>query len=71
MEVAEHLPREKASVFIDTLTKHSGIVLFSAAVPGQGGTYHVNEQWPKYWNELFSRSRLSMRRLLTRYLLGG
>ncbi len=54
MEVAEHLPREKASVFIDTLTKHSGIVLFSAAVPGQGGTYHVNEQWPEYWNELFS-----------------
>jgi SAM-dependent methyltransferase len=54
MEVAEHLPPEKAATFIATLTSHSGIVLFSAAVPRQGGTYHVNEQWPQYWNSLFS-----------------
>ena len=54
MEVAEHLPPAKAAVFIDTLTRHSDVVLFSAAVPRQGGTYHVNEQWPDYWNGLFS-----------------
>lgn len=54
MEVAEHLPPEKAATFIATLTSHSGIVLFSAAVPRQGGTYHVNEQWPQYWTSLFS-----------------
>ena len=54
VEVAEHLPQEKASVFVETLTRHSDIVLFSAAVPKQGGTHHVNEQWPGYWNSLFS-----------------
>jgi hypothetical protein len=30
-------------------------VLFSAAVPFQGGTGHVNEQWPEYWVEHFAR----------------
>jgi hypothetical protein len=30
------------------------VVLFSAAVPGQGGHGHVNEQWPAYWVERFS-----------------
>jgi hypothetical protein len=30
------------------------VVLFSAAIPGQGGTGHVNEQWPKYWRQLFA-----------------
>jgi len=28
--------------------------LFSAAVPGQGGTEHVNEQWPEYWHDKFA-----------------
>jgi hypothetical protein len=28
-------------------------VLFSAAIPFQGGTGHVNEQWPNYWADLF------------------
>lgn len=54
MEVAEHLPSARAAVFIDTLTRHSDVVLFSAAVPHQGGTYHVSEQWPDYWSSLFS-----------------
>ena len=26
----------------------------SAAIPGQGGTKHVNEQWPAYWARLFA-----------------
>ena len=30
-------------------------MLFSAAAPYQGGAQHVNEQWPAYWAELFSR----------------
>lgn len=53
LEVAEHLPNDKASIFVDTLTRHSKVLLFSAAVPLQGGTNHVNEQWPQYWNLLF------------------
>ena len=31
----------------------SDAVLFSAAVPFQYGTNHVNEQWPEYWSILF------------------
>jgi hypothetical protein len=29
------------------------VILFSAAIPFQGGTRHLNEQWPEYWQELF------------------
>lgn len=53
LEVAEHLPAEKAGAFVDTLAAAAPVVLFSAAVPGQGGTGHVNEQWPDYWAERF------------------
>jgi hypothetical protein len=30
-------------------------VLFSAAIPPQRGTHHVNCQWPDYWQALFER----------------
>jgi hypothetical protein len=29
------------------------VILFSAAIPFQGGTNHVNEQWPEYWVKHF------------------
>ena len=53
LEVAEHLPDEHASSFVETLTSFADVVLFSAAIPFQGGTNHVNEQWPDYWARLF------------------
>src|SRR6266852_8889948 len=37
LEVAEHLSASRARRFVDTLTAHGSCVLFSAAVPGQGG----------------------------------
>ena len=52
-EVAEHLPARSAASFVQSLTKLAPIVVFSAAVPWQGGTNHVNEQWPDYWAEHF------------------
>lgn len=55
LEVAEHLPGECAPQFIDSLTGLGPVVLFSAAIPGQGGTHHVNEQWPDYWVQLFMK----------------
>jgi hypothetical protein len=55
LEVAEHLPGACAETFVDSLTRLGPAVLFSAAVPYQGGTDHVNEQWPDYWAELFGR----------------
>lgn len=55
LEVAEHLPIEYAETFIDSLTQLGSAVLFSAAIPGQGGTYHINEQWPEYWVQYFQK----------------
>jgi SAM-dependent methyltransferase len=54
LEVAEHLPERRARGFIGDLTDLAPIVVFSAAIPGQGGTGHINEQWPSYWADLFS-----------------
>jgi Methyltransferase domain len=54
LEVAEHLPGAKADQFVETLTRHGDVVLFSAAVPHQGGEHHVNEQPPQYWREKFA-----------------
>jgi len=55
LEVAEHLPEERADSLIADLCQLSDVVLFSAAIPGQGGVNHVNEQWPSYWVERFDR----------------
>ncbi|HET9399901.1 MAG TPA: methyltransferase domain-containing protein [Candidatus Acidoferrales bacterium] len=54
LEVAEHLPKSSAAVLISFLTQLAPAVLFSAAIPGQGGCHHVNEQWPDYWNAFFA-----------------
>jgi SAM-dependent methyltransferase len=53
LEVGEHLPTDQASAFVRELVTLAPIVLFSAAVPFQGGTDHRNEQWPVYWERLF------------------
>lgn len=49
LEVAEHLNPERGPGFAADLCRLGDVVIFSAAVPGQGGTHHVNEQWPSYW----------------------
>lgn len=53
LEVVEHLPAESARQFIDSLVKLGPVILFSAAIPHQGGWAHQNEQWPDYWSALF------------------
>jgi SAM-dependent methyltransferase len=60
LEVAEHLPDSCAEVFVESLTKLGPIILFSAAIPHQGGTRHVNEQWPEYWVKYFQGKRYSV-----------
>jgi SAM-dependent methyltransferase len=54
LEVAEHLPSHRAVSFVDDLCALAPIVVFSAAIPGQGGTGHINEQWPAYWAAMFN-----------------
>lgn len=55
LEVAEHLLPSRADSFVEDLTLLSPIILFSAAIPGQGGVGHFNEQWPSFWARLFER----------------
>ena len=54
LEVAEHLPSDCAADLVANLCNAADVVLFSAAIPGQGGANHINEQWPSYWASLFS-----------------
>lgn len=56
VEVAEHLPSDCAEVFVESLTRLGPVILFSAAIPFQGGTHHVNEQWQEYWLEHFKNN---------------
>jgi SAM-dependent methyltransferase len=49
LEVAEHVPEAHADTLLRNLTAHGDVILFSAATPGQGGEFHVNEQPVRYW----------------------
>ena len=53
LEVVEHLDARAGDRLVDGLCELAPSVLFSAAVPGQGGHGHINEQWPTYWVERF------------------
>ena len=56
LEVAEHLKEESADILVKNLTSFSDVIVFAAAVPGQMGQNHVNEQWPDYWQRKFSKA---------------
>ncbi len=55
LEVAEHIDAQYADVVVENCTRHADLILFSAALPGQQGLDHVNEQLPQYWAERFQR----------------
>lgn len=52
LEVGEHLDAGSAEALVAGLCK-APQVLFSAALPGQGGLNHINEQWSTWWAALF------------------
>ncbi|MEG4011663.1 MULTISPECIES: glycosyltransferase [unclassified Microcoleus] len=56
LEVAEHLPATCAENFVNSLTQLASVIMFSAAIPFQGGVEHVNEQWPQYWVYYFQKN---------------
>jgi SAM-dependent methyltransferase len=60
LEVAEHIPHAHSAALVDALCAAAPVVLFSAAIPGQGGRGHVNERWPEYWRERFRAQGFSM-----------
>ena len=54
LEVGEHIDPGDTETFVDNLCRHADAILFSAAVPGQGGVLHVNEQDYAFWRQRFS-----------------
>lgn len=53
LEVAEHIDAASGDELVAWLCALAPVVAFSAAIPGQGGTGHVNEQPPGYWADRF------------------
>ena len=53
LEVAEHLDIMHSTALVDKLTGLSDTILFSAAIPGQTGENHVNEQPHSFWLDKF------------------
>jgi SAM-dependent methyltransferase len=68
LEVAEHLPKRYAEGLVESLVSLAPIILFSAAVPLQGGVHHVNEQWPQYWAKFFLRHRYRQLDVIRRHI---
>jgi len=66
-EVAEHLPASCAPTLINTLTKASPLIVFTAATPGQGprSIGHINEQPQAYWIKKFRAKNFQLNRKLT------
>jgi len=54
LEVGEHVPPQCSETLIDNLVSHGRHILFSAAVPGQGGENHINERPYEFWRGLFA-----------------
>lgn len=61
LEVAEHLTPARSAGFVDDLCAAADVVLFSAAIPGQGGRNHINERAASYWQAEFARNGYMIR----------
>ncbi|MFO1151155.1 MAG: hypothetical protein U1E62_22490 [Alsobacter sp.] len=52
--IADRIPRDQSAAFVGTVCRLGPAVLFSSAIPGQGGAGIVNEAWPEEWARLFA-----------------
>lgn len=65
-ELAEHLEPEYSEHLVKTLVEHrNGFIIFTAAVPGQGGDGHINCQPHEYWRALFKKFGVDYHESLT------
>jgi len=53
LEVGEHVVTAKSKGLVDNIVRHGRLALFGAAIPGQGGENHINEQTYEFWRGLF------------------
>jgi 2-polyprenyl-3-methyl-5-hydroxy-6-metoxy-1,4-benzoquinol methylase len=61
LEVAEHIDEDKADDLIKSIVgtvEPGGLLIWSAAQPGQGGTGHINCQPKSYWDSRFKEAGL-------------
>ena len=64
IEVAEHIPELYAGVFANSVCDHverGGLLVFTAAGPGQAGDGHVHTKPGDYWRTMFDNRRMSYR----------
>jgi len=55
VEVLEHISAPAGERAVEWLCHAAPVVLFSAALPGQGGKNHINENWLSHWVERFEQ----------------
>lgn len=55
LEVAEHLPPERAEGFVSDLVALAPVVFFSANIPYAENPSHINLQWQDYWARIFAK----------------
>ncbi|PCJ59666.1 MAG: hypothetical protein COA79_09690 [Planctomycetota bacterium] len=53
LEVAEHLEEGRGLNLVKNLCSCADVILFGAAVKGQGGNHHINERLQSYWAKAF------------------
>lgn len=54
-EFIEHIHPRCVHNLMKTFSNHSNVIVLTAALPGQGGLGHFNEQPPEYWIKIFSK----------------
>lgn len=55
LEVAEHIEKPYSEILVDNLANLSDTVIFTAASPGQGGHFHINEQPKEFWINIWNK----------------
>ena len=71
LEVAEHIPEEFLSPFLDNILQFSDRLFLSAAPPFQGGHHHVNERPRRYWVAALAEKGFAYNRKATGRLAEG
>lgn len=69
LEVAEHIDASLADDVVKKLTELAPTIIFSAAVPGQGGHGHINCQPKEYWEHKFGKLNFVLDRDTTGYFI--
>ena len=71
LEVGEHIPAHLSWNYVSYITNTKpDMVIFSAAIPGQGGDGHINLQYKSYWVHRFDVNGYQFDFLATEELRG-